>query len=230
MNSGLYKASLASSSTALVCVAEKSTVCRSLLVGTAARILRSSPSKPASSRRSASSSTSMAHADRSREGASLPLMPTRWSSSRPGVAITNLPPTTLVESLAASPRRSWPPIMRTGDKDAWAARSCLAVPKSCMASSRVGTSTSSRTARDASFSSSAARMYASRPGRRNARDLPDPVGAWPARSVPPKMSGIALRWISVKCLKDEKGSLAASTACNDWCSGSDENGFGIFLT
>ena len=161
-------------------VAENSTVCRA--PAAADRMVSMSSAKPMSSISSASSSTTISRCDRS----SVPR--DRWSTARPGVATTTSTP--------RASSRSWRPIgcpPYTGSTRAPSERPyrCIA-SETCMASSRVGASTSPSGAASRRPAGSRASI-----GRANAAVLPVPVAACPSRSLPASSGGIASRWIGV---------------------------------
>ncbi|CAB3771912.1 hypothetical protein LMG29739_06150 [Paraburkholderia solisilvae] len=180
-------------------VAENSIVWRE--AGVAATIVSMSSIKPMSSMRSASSSTSICSSDRSIRPRS------RWSSRRPGVA-------TRISGFFASSINCWPYATPPRMLTVRSLRRCLpyvdAAVVTCIASSRVGVSTSrpgratgccgrrvrrspcaSRGSRGAwpwVFCSCAKRSIA---GSMKAAVLPEPVGLDTSRSRPAMPAGIA---------------------------------------
>mmetsp|Transcript_106037 Transcript_106037/g.182935 ORF Transcript_106037/g.182935 Transcript_106037/m.182935 type:complete len:217 (-) Transcript_106037:18-668(-) len=193
MNSGgLVNVTRDSCCRALVLVAENIIVCRPV-DGSRSRISSISLWNPSAKSRSASSTTSAFsplyfH----------PLQCIRWSSRRPGVAITMSTP---LVSIACSCFTLTPPVMTVYLRSVYftnlTATSCI-----CTASSFVGAMTMQPVPFAGSFSS---RFKA---GIRNANVFPDPVLACPMTSCPKRRGGMHFCWMGVMVANPN-----SSTAC-----------------
>ena len=159
-------------------VAERRAVCRSL--GVLPMMDSTSGANPRSSISSASSSTRNRTEPRSR----VPCR--RCSNVRPGVAMRIWGP---FLNAAYSGRKDRPPYRSTTRSCCEEARAST-TSATCMASSRVGTSTSAWIPRDDG-------SHRSTSGTANARVFPDPVRACPIKSRPAMREGIAFSWIGV---------------------------------
>mmetsp|Transcript_11194 Transcript_11194/g.46638 ORF Transcript_11194/g.46638 Transcript_11194/m.46638 type:complete len:599 (-) Transcript_11194:138-1934(-) len=190
--------------TDFVCVAEKSSVWRPR--GMFSRMASSAAAKPMSRQRSASSSTSTSTRPVSNSGLS-----SMCCSRRPGVATTTLVLATAWRSMSTS----LPPVSRAAVNVCWLAtlRSSTNI---CLASSRVGESTSAPTP---SWRVQRSRYRRSTTGIRNASDFPEPVLAAPSTSRPASASGSVAAWMAVS---DSKPA-AASADCVRSDSGRSAN-------
>mmetsp|Transcript_42391 Transcript_42391/g.130877 ORF Transcript_42391/g.130877 Transcript_42391/m.130877 type:complete len:358 (-) Transcript_42391:282-1355(-) len=177
----------ASAATSADCVAEKRSVCRSAVRGSWSRIPVTASWKPISSRRSASSSTSICTLSTDSDDAS-----DRWCSTRPGV------PTTMVMSanrfFSSSTLR--PPVSSAA-ANGWRQPTTCRTLKICSASSRVGERMSAPRPLSPSQRSTCRRSIT---GSRKASVLPLPVLAAPSTSRPVRACGSAAAWMCVRCL------------------------------
>ena len=161
-------------------MAEKHMVWRSR--GSTPTMRRMAGRNPMSSMRSASSRTSTLTWRRSTS-----LRP-RKSSSRPGVATSKRAPERIASNWPFSPT---PPITSAAGEIDFP-RNCSNCSCTCMASSRVGTSTRASMVRDRGVCSSRSII-----GTRKASVLPVPVWAVAIRSLPASACGIAADWIGM---------------------------------
>ena len=162
-------------------VAEKNSVC--FLAGVSLKIRSRSGMKPISSMRSASSTTMIC----TPVIRSLPR--SKWSSRRPGVAISTSTPRS---SFCSWSLNETPPIS-SAHESFWPLAYFSKEAETWSASSRVGAITRARGIR-ALERPAASRSIA---GRVKAAVLPVPVWAMPSTSSPCKATGMASAWIGV---------------------------------
>ena len=187
---GSFRYCFTSRSTAPSKVAENSSRCPP--AGTASRISVTAGMKPRSAMWSASSSTTISIRPRSTAPCSI------RSISRPGVATTMSTPRWNARSCGVY---DMPPATRTTDRSTVRA-SGVSTSVTCIASSRVGTSTSPRGCEPAAPASVVII------GRPKARVLPEPVWPRPSTSRPVSASGIVAVWMGNGLVMSERRSCS----------------------